>query len=505
MTATPSVQLVPHDEFNQALIENAHPPGWVNPKPSGRYNLVVIGAGTAGLVSAAGAALLGARVALVERHLMGGDCLNYGCVPSKTLIRSARAAYAVREAEEFGIAARVEQIEFAKIMRRVRMVRAEIAPHDSAERFRGFGADVYLGQARFVDDHTVEVAGERLQFSKAIIATGARAASLPLPGLDQVGFLTNETIFSLTELPRRLLVIGAGPVGCELAQSFARLGCEVSLLSGGPLLPREEGNAADVLERQFRREQIAMHLGVKIQRAEMSSQGKTLIFDSGHGVERISGDEILVAVGRAPNVEGLNLEAAGVKYESKGVIVDDHLRTSNPHVYAAGDIASPYHFTHAAEALGRMALQNALFFGRKRASDLVIPWCTYTDPEVAHVGMYEKDAHASGLDTETFTLPFREIDRAVTDGEVDGFARALVNRKNGRLLGATLVGRHAGESIGELTMAIQRRMKVGDLGAVIHPYPTEAEAIKRVGDLAMRARLKPWMKRLLIKFFAWRR
>ncbi|MGE5325222.1 MAG: FAD-dependent oxidoreductase, partial [Actinomycetota bacterium] len=297
MSAILPVEVQPEDEFNQKLIENVHPPHWVNPRPSGRYNLVVIGAGTAGLVPAAGGAMLGARVALVERHLMGGDCLNYGCVPSKALIRAARAAYAISEAHEFGIHALDSKVNFGDVMKRLRRVRAEISPHDSAERFRGLGADIYLGQARFVDRNTIEVDGERLEFKKAIIATGARAAVPTIPGLEEAGFLTNETVFSLTELPRRLIVLGGGPIGCELAQSFSRLGSKVSIISDSKaLLPREDRDAAAILARQFGREHIAMILGAKIQRVKRGAGDKTVVFELGNGTEQVSGDEILVAV-----------------------------------------------------------------------------------------------------------------------------------------------------------------------------------------------------------------
>jgi pyruvate/2-oxoglutarate dehydrogenase complex dihydrolipoamide dehydrogenase (E3) component len=500
------LEVKPADEFNKKLVENAHPPDWINPQPAGRYNLVVIGAGTAGLVAAAGAAILGARVALIERHLTGGDCLNYGCVPSKALIRSARAAHAVAEAPEFGIETSAAKIEFADVMRRVRRVRAEIAPNDSVRRFAALGVDVFLGHGHFTGKRSLEVEGQRLEFRKAIIATGARAAVPPIPGLPEAGYLTNETVFSLTALPRRLIVIGGGPIGCELAQALARLGSQVSLVSDVPrLLPKEDADVAALLEQQFRREGIELILGAKVERAEKSAVGKILIIDRGQSKETVVGDEILLAVGRAPNVEGLNLEAAGVKYDDKGVTVDDHLRTSNRGIFTAGDIGSRYHFTHAAEALGRIALQNALFFGRKRASDLVVPWCTYTDPEIAHVGLNEKSVRKSGTEMETFTLPFADNDRAVVDADTQGFARVHVRKKDRRLLGATLVSRHAGESIGELVMAIQLKMKIGELSTIIHPYPTQAEIIKRLGDASQRDRLKPWMKRLLVKVFQWRR
>src|SRR5438270_6593168 len=393
MTPPHAFEVSPADEFNKKLVENAHPPDWINPKPAGRYNLVVVGAGTAGLVAAAGAAILGARVALVERQLMGGDCLNYGCVPSKALIRAARAAYSVTEAREFGIEAPAPTVEFADVMRRVRRVRAEIAPHDSVQRFAGLGVEVFLGHGHFTGKRSLEVEGQRLDFKKAIIATGARAAVPPIPGLAEAGYLTNETVFSLTALPRRLIVIGGGPIGCELAQAFARLGSQVSLVSDVPrLLPKEDPDVAALLEQQFQREGIDLILGAKVERAEKSAVGKILIVNRAEENETVVGDAILLAAGRVPNIEGLNLEAAGVRYNDKGVIIEDHLRTSNKNIFAAGDIGSPFHFTHTAEALGRIALQNALFFGRKRASDLVIPWCTYTSPEVAHVGLNQECA-----------------------------------------------------------------------------------------------------------------
>jgi pyruvate/2-oxoglutarate dehydrogenase complex dihydrolipoamide dehydrogenase (E3) component len=506
MTPPHAFEVGPADEFNKKLVENAHPPDWINPTPAGRYNLVVVGAGTAGLVAAAGAAILGARVALVERQLMGGDCLNYGCVPSKALIRAARAAYSVTEAREFGIEAPAPTVEFADVMRRVRRVRAEIAPNDSVQRFARLGVDVFLGHGHFTGRHSLEVEGQRLDFKKAIIATGARAAVPPVPGLAEAGYLTNETVFSLTALPRRLIVIGGGPIGCELAQAFARLGSQVSLVSDVPrLLPKEDPDVAALLEQQFQREGIDLILGAKVERAEKSAVGKILIVNRAEKNETMVGDEILLAAGRVPNVEGLNLEAAGVKHNHKGVIVDDHLRTSNKNIFAAGDIGSPFHFTHTAEALGRIALQNALFFGRKRASDLVIPWCTYTNPEIAHVGLNQEGASKSGVETETFHIPFKDNDRGVVDNDTQGFARVHVRKKDGRLLGATLVSSHAGESIGELVMAIQHKMKVGALGTVIHPYPTQAEIIKRLGDASQRGRLKPWMKQTLVKIFQWRR
>lgn len=506
MTLKPSPLVVPDDAHNRRLVANVHPLQWVNPAPRGRYNLVVIGAGTAGLVSAAGAAALGARVALIEKHLMGGDCTNYGCIPSKALIRSARAAFSVREAPDFGVSpGGSTEADFSRVMERMRRLRAEISANDSAQRFSGLGVDVYFGEASFIGRNEIVVEETILPFSKAIIAAGGRPAEPPVPGLKEAGYLTNETVFSLEKLPPSLLVIGAGPIGCELAQTFRRFGSEVVLITRGKwLLPRDDADAAAILQRRFEREGIHMIFGARILRAETGEGLKQLVYDSGRGEERVTGSEILAAVGRRPNVDGLNLEAVGVESNEQGVVVDDRLRTSNPDICAAGDVCSSYKFTHAAEAMARVALQNALFFGRKKVSDLVIPWCTYTDPEIAHVGITVGEAQRRGSEVTTFTKNLAEVDRAILDGETEGYVRLYTNRSDGRLLGATMVGAHAGESIGEAVLAMTQHLKVGDLSGIIHPYPTQAEAIKRAADLQFRSRLKPWMRNVLRKYFAFR-
>jgi pyruvate/2-oxoglutarate dehydrogenase complex dihydrolipoamide dehydrogenase (E3) component len=501
------VLLYPDDRYNQELLANTRPPTWQNPTPSGQYNLVVIGAGTAGLVTAAGAAGLGAKVALVERHLLGGDCLNYGCVPSKALIRSARAAADVAGAGEFGVEAPpANRVDFGKAMERMRRLRAGISPHDSAARFRDLGVDVYLGDARFAGPSAVEVDGRRLEFSRAVIATGARAADPRIPGLAEVGYLTNETVFSLTERPPRLLVIGAGPIGCELAQTFRRLGSEVDLVQRGPrIMPRDDPDAAAIVRRRFEHEGIRLHLNVKAIRAERAGTAKRLVCEQKGQPMTLEADEILVGVGRKANVEGLGLEAAGVAYDAKGVRVDDWLRTTNHNIYAAGDICSPYQFTHAADALARIVIQNALFFGRKRMSRLVIPWCTYTDPEVAHVGLTEAGAREKGIAVDTFTVPLEEVDRAVLDGETEGFARVHVKKGTDRIVGATVVASHAGEMQGEITLAMTRKIGLGAFAGSIHSYPTQAEAIKRLGDLYQKTRLTPTVAGILRTIVRWRR
>jgi pyruvate/2-oxoglutarate dehydrogenase complex dihydrolipoamide dehydrogenase (E3) component len=499
----------PWDRHNQELAANVHPPDWVNPEPSGRYNLVVVGAGTAGLVTAAGAAGLGARVALVERHLMGGDCLNVGCVPSKTLLRSARAAAEVRAAAEFGVMVGGEGVvvDFAGVMERVRALRAGISKHDSAKRFRDLGVDVFLGAGKFLDGETVEVSGKKLRFKRAVIATGGRAAQPKIDGLAEAGFLTNETVFSLTEQPARLAVIGGGPIGCELAQGFARLGSRVTLLHKNEhLLDREDAEAAALIQKQFSREQIEVVTGADIVRASKSAGGKTLYFRSALGTVEVTVDEILVAAGRAPNIEGLNLEAAGVAGDPReGILVNDYLQTSNRRIYAAGDVCMKWKFTHAADAAARVVIQNALFIKSRRVSTLLMPWCTYTDPEVAHVGLYEREATDQGFKVATYTQPLSGVDRAVTDGEENGFVKIHVRRDTNHILGATIVARHAGEMISEISVAMAGRLQLTDLGNVIHPYPTQAEAIRKCADACNRARLTPGVKGMLSRWLRWRR
>ncbi len=499
--------LLPDDAHNRALVASVHPPDWVNPVPGGRYNLVVIGAGTAGLVSAVGAASLGAKVAIVERHLMGGDCLNFGCVPSKGLLRAARAVQAVRDAREFGVRAGGDvEVDFGAAMERMRRLRADLASHDSARRLADLGVDVFLGQGRFVAPDTIEVGERLLRFTRAVVATGGRAAVPSIPGLAEVGFLTNETVFSLTELPRRLAVMGAGPIGCELAQAFRRFGAEVTLIGKAPrLLPREDPDAAAVVATRFEREGIRLALGAEIRRVEARGAAKVVVHTSGGPDREVVVDAILVAVGRVPNVESLGLEAAGVAFGAAGVGVDDRLRTTNARVYAAGDVCSAFKFTHAADAMARTVLQNALFFGSKKASGLIIPWCTYTDPEVAHVGLDADGARDRGAEVVTHTVPLDDVDRAVLDSETDGFARLHVERRTGRILGATVVASHAGDLIGEVALAMTAGIPAGMLSRTMHAYPTQAEAWKRLGDAWNRSRLTPGVRDLFERYLRWRR
>lgn len=501
------VDLLPHDEHNQFLLSRVRPAAWRNPEPPPRYNLVVLGAGTAGLVTAAGAAGLGAKVALVERHWMGGDCLNVGCVPSKALIRAARAWAQVRDASHLGV--RVPEgasVDFPVVMRRMRQLRASISPHDSAERYRAMGVDVYFGQARFVGSDAVQVGDRVLRFKKAVIATGARAAKPAVPGIEETGYLTNETVFSLTELPRRLAVIGAGPIGCELAQAFARFGSEVYLVEAQHgIMPNEDREAAEIVRESMQRDGVRLLCCGKDLRVSRSEEGKRLTVDSHDRRYEVTVDEILIGVGRAPNVEGLELEVAGVAYDKTGVQVNERLRTTNSRVFAAGDICSRYKFTHAADAMARIAIQNALFLGRANASALTMPWCTYTDPEVAHVGLYEQEAEKRGIATETYVQKFHDVDRAILDGEVEGFVKVLVRRGTDKIVGATIVASHAGDMISELTLAMVGRIGLKKIAKTIHPYPTQAEAIKKVADAFNRTRLTPRVKALFERWLTWTR
>ncbi len=506
--AVEQIEVLPQDRFNKELVKNAHPPDWVNPEPAKKYNLVVIGGGTAGLVAAAGASALGAEVALVERHLMGGDCLNVGCVPSKGLIRSARTVGELNRAESFGI--RIPEgatVDFPAVMERMRRIRAKISPNDSVARFADMGIDVFLGEGTFTGKRTAEVDGKSLEFSKAIIATGARASAPPIPGLEQAGYLTNETLFSLTELPKRIAIIGAGPIGCEMAQSFARFGSDVHLIElADQILPKQPANVARIIEQTLERDGINLTKTAKTNDIEIDNGEKIISIESDGKTDTIRVDEIIVSVGRKPNIENLGLENAGVDYDPKiGVTVNDYLQTSNKRIYAAGDICSPYKFTHTADAQAALVIQNALFLRTKKSSSLIVPWTTYTDPEVAHVGLYPKDAADQGIETTTFTASLSDVDRALLDGEEEGFAEIYVKKGGDKIVGATIVAGHAGEMIGEITTAMHGGLGLSSLSSVIHPYPTQSDVLRKSAREYMRSRLTPRVKRLMDRWMAWHR
>jgi pyruvate/2-oxoglutarate dehydrogenase complex dihydrolipoamide dehydrogenase (E3) component len=391
-------------------------------------------------------------------------------------------------------------------MERMRRLRAGISKHDSVRRFSDLGIDVFLGAARFNAPDAVEVDGQTLKFARACIATGSRPLELPIPGLAEAGFLTNETVFSLTELPRRLGVIGAGPIGCELAQSFARFGSDVILIeSMHGIMPKEDARAAEVVEKIMEKDGVKLRCCGKNLEVRKQNDGIHLIVDSHETHYDEVVDQVLLAVGRTPSVDGLNLEAAGVQYDKKGVKVNAGLQTTNRRIYAAGDICFPYQFTHTADATARIVIQNALFFGRSKANALTIPWCTYTDPEVAHVGLYPHQAEEKRMAIETITIEMNSVDRAILEGDDDGFLDIYVKKGADEILGATMVCRHAGDMISEITVAMAAGAGLGTIARTIHPYPTQAEAIKKAGDAYNRTRLTPRVQKIFKTLLKWRR
>lgn len=489
------------DHHDNALLGNARPPGWTNPRPREPYHLVVIGSGPAGLVASRSAAKLGARVALIECHLLGGDCLNYGCVPSKTLIRTSRLYAEMRNAPIYGARSPdAIQVDFAMAMERVRRVRTRISRVDSAARLSAAGIDLFFGTARFTGGDTLDVDGTRLRFKKAMIATGSRSMVPTIPGLGEAGYLTNETVFDLTTMPSSLLVIGGGPVGCELAQAFCRLGCRTIIAHDEPLfLPKEERDAAQMVAEALARDGVEIHLNTTVVSVRVEQGRKCIQTVNDGNVAEIQVDQILTGIGRVPAVAGLGLEAAGVAFDAtKGIVVDDFLRTTNRRIYAAGDVCLAHQFTDTAAASARIVVHNALLFGRHRLSALTVPWCTYTDPEIAHVGIYVREARESGIPVKTYTVPMHDVDRAIADGEEDGFVKIHVREGSDRILGATVVARHAGEMINGISLAMVAGVGLGTVARVIHTYPTQAEAIKMAATNYARSRRSPlldWLRR----------
>jgi pyruvate/2-oxoglutarate dehydrogenase complex dihydrolipoamide dehydrogenase (E3) component len=503
--------LLKNDEFDQELRAQVAPHDWNNPKPQALYDMVVVGGGTAGLITAAIAAGLGAKVAMVERELLGGDCLNYGCVPSKGLLSVSKRLGILRRGHEYGIAPAQGDADFGAVMQRMRRLRAGISHHDGAARFTELGVDVFLGRGRFTSEQEVEVMeinGETatLKFKRAVIATGARPLVFPVPGLEDVPNLTNLSLFSLTELPASMAIVGAGPIGVEMAQAFARFGCKVTIIAMDKhILPREDPEAAAVVQEALIQDGVRLELGAKMKSAAMRDGNKVVVFERNGQEGEVVATELLLAMGRTANVDGLGLEEAGVEFGPRGIQVDDHLRSTNPRIFAAGDVAGSYQFTHAADAMARLVIRNAFFFGRGKVSDLTMPWSTYTDPEVAHVGLYASEAERAGCELATLRMDFNEIDRSILEGDTEGFAKVVFEKSSGKLRGATVVGAHAGELLGEMLIAVQKRMKVTELSSIIHPYPTSVSIWGRLGDQASGARLTPSVAKLLKRIIAWRR
>lgn len=499
--SAPTAEFLPKDEHNILLEEHVHPHGYVNPDPGNdEYDLVVIGAGVSGLISVIIGAWLGKKCALIERHSMGGDCLNTGCVPSKALIACARALHSVQHLSEFGvkIPAGEVSIDFGHVMQRMRRIRAKISHHDSVERYsKEFCKHVYVGQGTFVGGKAVEVVGDdgskrTLLFKKAMIATGASAAIPPVPGLRTTPHLTNGNFFNLTELPARMLVIGCGPIGLELSQSMARFGCKVICFEMSPqLLPREDPDAAKILLEQLVEDGVVIHTSVKIINVEYSGGEGTSMYNAPWGLytvtveingqhEQFQAEALLNATGRAPNVHDVGLEAVGVDWDNRnGVHINDMFQTANPDIYAIGDCATPFKFTHSADFQARLAVRNMFLGDTNRLSDLLIPWCTYTEPEVAHVGKYEAELTAAGVEFESFTRQLADVDRCLCDGVKKGFVKITVRAGTDEILGATICGPNAGDMISELTLCMQYGIGVPQIAGTIHPYPTTQESIRQ--------------------------
>lgn len=477
-------------------------------KGVGVYNVVVIGGGTAGLVTAAGTASLGGRVALIERDRMGGECLNTGCVPSKALVSSARVLDQMRHAAEWGLKPREPDFDFDQVFARMRDRRARIAPHDSQERFEGLGVDVFRGQATFASPHEVRVDGVALTARNFVIATGSRAAVPPIPGLENTPFYTNETIFDeLQARPARLAILGGGPVGCELGQVFARLGVRVTIVQRSPrILEKEDSDAAGVIRRRLEAEGVTVLTGARVTAARNGDVIRLAYeqdLDAGGTLEC---DALLIAAGRRPNTDGLNLERAGVAFTKRGVTVNAHLQTSQPHIYAAGDITGLHQFTHMADHDARTVVRNILFpwFQAKR-EDAVVPWCTYTSPEVARVGLNEDQAREDGVEYDLFVQDLVELDRAVVEEAAIGFAKVLTVKRGDRILGVTLVCDRAGDLLPEFALAMKNGIGLKGIARTIHPYPTFGEIARKIADQQLRRRLTPLARSVFSRLYRWRR
>jgi len=444
-----------------------------------RADLCVIGAGSGGLSVAAGAVQMGASVVLIEKGAMGGDCLNTGCVPSKALIAAAHAAQAVRDGRRFGVHAPDPEIRFGEVHAHVHGVIAAIAPHDSVARFEGLGVQVIQAAGRFVGRDQVEAGGETIRARRFVVATGSRAAVPPIPGLAECGYLTNETVFALTASPEHLIVVGGGPIGIEMAQAFRRLGARVTVIETARILPRDEPEAVAVLRTALQRDGVDLLEATSL--AAVRRDGERVIATlagSGAPGREVAGTHILVATGRQPNIEDLGLDTAGIAHAAKGIIVDARLRTSNRRVFAIGDVAGGPQFTHVAGQHAGIVIRNALFGLPARIDHAALPWVTYADPELAHVGLTEAGARQAGHDCQILTWSFAANDRAQTERATDGLAKIVLGRK-GRILGATIVGPRAGELIGLWGLAITSGLGIGSVASAVLPYPTLSEISKR--------------------------
>lgn len=463
-----------------------------------RPDLCVIGGGSGGLTAVAAARAFGASVVLVERGEMGGDCLNTGCVPSKALLAAAHHAEAGRQASEFGVTFADPEVSFKRVHDHVMQVITGIAPHDSVERFESLGAIVLREHARFIDARTLEAGTTKIRARRFIVAAGSRPAVPPIPGLDKVAFLTNETIFSLTTKPAHLIIIGGGPIGMELAQAHRRLGCAVTIVEMGTPLSNDDPDLTEIALRRIQGEGVDIRAKTGVVGVAPQGQGIAVTLKNDTGEETLTGSHLLIAAGRAPNVENLGLEAAGVSFGRRGINVDAALKSSNRRIYAVGDVAGGLQFTHVASYQASLVIRTTLFGQRSTERRQIVPWCTYTDPEIANVGMTEAQVREKyGVKFKVLRWPFAENDRARTEKRTDGLVKLIV-ASNGRILGCGIVGQHAGEMIALFAYAIANKQKVGSLLKFVAPYPTLSEMSKRVAvEYYREALASPWIKRWL--------
>ena len=477
---------------------------------SDTYNLVVIGAGSGGLISALIAAAVKAKVALIEKDKMGGDCLNYGCVPSKAIIKSAKFVQEMRRHQDFGIKDAKFNFEFSEVMDRVHEKIAKIAPNDSVERFTGLGVECFQGEAEIIDAHTVKVGEQILKTKNIVLAMGASPFVPPIKNIDSVEYLTSENLWDLRELPKRLIVLGGGPIGCEMTQSFARLGSKVTQVEMLPrILPREDDDIASFVVDRFKDEGVNLLQGTRASEVIIEDGEKILLCETSSGeVQRVPFDHILVAVGRKANTDGVDWQKLGIELNRNGTIkVDDYLRTKKKNIYACGDVAGPYQFTHTASHQAWYCTVNALFspFKKFKVDYRVISWATFTDPEIAQVGVNETGAKERGIPYEVYSFDVGHLDRAITESENYGKVKLLVKPGTDRVIGASIVSHLAGEMIGEFVTAMKYNIGLNKILGTIHAYPTYIEANKGVAGTWKKATAPQWALRILEFFHRWRR
>jgi len=497
---------------NQKLLNNCHPPMWKNPtNPPEKYNLVAIGGGAGGLVSVAESSRKGAKCAIIEKHLYGGDCLVAGCVPSKALLKCAKIIYnSVVRGKEFGLTVENYNVDFGAIFERMRKIRADISPADSAEKFtKLLGVDVFIGTAIFTGKNTIKIGDQEIKFAKCIIASGGTPTVPNIPGLKNVRFMTNLTFFNQTTRPKRLGVIGCGPIGAELSQAMSLFGSEVHIFNrSAQILGKEDPEAAEVVKGAMEESGCKFYMNSKLQSIEYAADepdenGDRVIkitYEIDGETSTVEVDRLLIATGRKPNVEGFGLDVAGVKYDARGgVEINDFLQTSNPDIYAVGDCCTRYQFTHVSDKMAKIAHNNALFSLKQKFSDLVIPWVTYTHPEVAHVGLYEADCEEKGIAYDKWVAPHKHNDRAICDGETKGFTKILCKKGTDTIIGATVVAESAGDILMGLTVSMTNGVGLEAIGLTIHPYPTVSMTAGGCGNQLLRSKITPLTKDCLRK------